>query len=115
MQAVSGQACWSRCRKSECFVVNLIERQRAEGVEGSSSSPLARSAHFRDSGGERLSDEAVEVLNILRPTVAIGRYIMFAAMALKDNPRWREALRGAGSRATSASRRRCAGSIRSSR
>lgn len=86
-----------RRRKSERFIVSLIKRVRADIPEDSASSPLARIADFRDANGAPLSAEAaaVEVLNILRPTVAIGRYIMFAAMALKDNPDWRMMLLGA--------------------
>ncbi len=43
--------------------------------------------------GDVLSPEvaAVELLNVLRPTVAIGRYIVFAALALHRRPGWRRA------------------------
>lgn len=87
----------ARRRKSERFVVKLIQKVRGDAGSGTSGSPLERIARFRSSDGERLSAEAaaVEAINILRPTVAIGRYIMFAAMALKDNPQWRIVLRGA--------------------
>src|SRR5690554_5632305 len=34
---------------------------------------------------------AVELLNVLRPTVAVGRFMVFAALALHLRPRWREA------------------------
>lgn len=91
-------ALWRR-RKTERLIVELVEKLRNGIPEDLSSSPLASIASFRDVDGAMLSTEAaaVEILNILRPTVAIGRYIMFAAMALKDNPRWRESLHGADS------------------
>lgn len=85
-----------RRRRTERFVRGIIEALRGQGA-GQAASPIAQIANFRDSDGERLSVEAaaVEALNILRPTVAIGRFIMFAAMALADNPGWRARLRGA--------------------
>ncbi|MGK2932526.1 MAG: cytochrome P450 [Solirubrobacterales bacterium] len=48
-------------------------------------------AGHRDADG-RLLDErvaAVELLNLLRPTVAIARFIVFAALALHLHPEWR--------------------------
>ncbi|MGN7800243.1 cytochrome P450 [Leifsonia sp. 22587] len=33
---------------------------------------------------------AVELLNLLRPTVAVGRYLTFAALALHRHPGWRD-------------------------
>ncbi|CAO4167464.1 Cytochrome [Methylorubrum aminovorans] len=35
---------------------------------------------------------AVELINVLRPTVANARYIVFSAMALHDHPDWRVAI-----------------------
>lgn len=41
---------------------------------------------------EGLDDDvaAVELLNVVRPVVAVGRFIAFAALALNDAPSWRE-------------------------
>jgi fatty-acid peroxygenase len=36
---------------------------------------------------------AVELINVLRPTVANARYMVFIAMALQAHPEWRERLR----------------------
>jgi fatty-acid peroxygenase len=84
-----------RRRRTERRIKALILQAR-DGV-GEPGSPLWRVAHFRDHDGKLLEAEAatVEVLNILRPTVAIGRYIMFAAMALQDHPTWELSLHGA--------------------
>ncbi|WP_374470393.1 cytochrome P450 [Phenylobacterium sp.] len=59
--------------------------------------PLAAVAFHRDEAGELLSERtaAVEYLNLLRPTVAVDRFIVFSAMALHAHPEWRERLRGA--------------------
>lgn len=84
-----------RRRRAEKFVSRLIEAER-EKAQATGSSPLAVVAAHRDGDGELLTkDEAtVEILNILRPTVAIGRYIMFAALALEEHPHWKVALPG---------------------
>ncbi|KQP92654.1 cytochrome [Methylobacterium sp. Leaf113] len=54
-------------------------------------------AEHRDLQGRLLDVKTagVELINVLRPTVANARYVVFAAMALRDNPACREALRGA--------------------
>ncbi|MFC0201125.1 cytochrome P450 [Paracoccus rhizosphaerae] len=88
-------AAMARRRSAERFVRSVLEQQR---IEGSADSPVARIALFRDPDGQLLSLNAatVELLNVLRPIVAIGRYVMFSALALHDRPDWREALQGAG-------------------
>jgi fatty-acid peroxygenase len=70
---------------------------KARAGLGRKGTPLWKIAHFCDHDGALLDaeDAAVEVLNILRPVVAVGRYIMFAAMALHDNPTRRAALQDA--------------------
>lgn len=57
-------------------------------------SPAARIAFHVDADGEVLSGEhaAVELINILRPVVAVARYIVFGALALHDFPEWRPRL-----------------------
>ncbi|MEH3024223.1 MAG: cytochrome P450 [Pseudomonas oryzihabitans] len=58
-------------------------------------SALALVAVHRDSDGTLLSPRvaAVELLNVLRPTVAVARFSTFAALALYKQPAWRERLR----------------------
>ncbi|WP_229507759.1 cytochrome P450 [Massilia sp. Dwa41.01b] len=55
------------------------------------ASPLATIAFHRDADGEVLSMEhaGVELINILRPVVAVARYIVFGALALHEFPQWR--------------------------
>ena len=57
-------------------------------------SPLAAIAFHRDADGEVLSnaDAAVELLNLLRPVVAVARYIVFGALAMHTYPEWRPRL-----------------------
>jgi fatty-acid peroxygenase len=48
-------------------------------------------AEHRDGSGKLLGADsaAVEIINLLRPIVAVGRYVIFAAMALARHPEWR--------------------------
>ena len=57
-------------------------------------SPMAVIANHRDKHGHLLSPEVatVELINLLRPIVAVGRFIVFAALYLHQHPDWRERL-----------------------
>lgn len=52
----------------------------------------------RDRNGDLLDKAvvAVEIINMIRPTVAIGRYLLFAAMALLEHPEYRTRLKQEG-------------------
>lgn len=80
--------------RTERWARALIHDERALPHAGADS-PLARIAHHRDRGA--LLDErtaAIELLNVLRPTVAISHFIAFAGLALHLHPEWRERLAG---------------------
>lgn len=68
---------------------------RAQAAAAGNATPLAAVAAHRDRKGRLLPVEvaAVELINLLRPTVAVARYVVFAALALHDHPDWRERLR----------------------
>jgi fatty-acid peroxygenase len=68
-----------------------IRRDRLTPMPGS---PMAMLAQYRDAHGALLPPRAaaVELINLLRPIVAIGRYIVFAALRLNRHPLWREIL-----------------------
>lgn len=87
-------ALWRR-RTMEVYLTRVIGECRLRAIPA--DSPLMVVALFRDRDGELLTPEqaAVELLNILRPIVAIGRYIMFTAVALNDQPLWYAHIRGA--------------------
>ncbi|WP_265502860.1 cytochrome P450 [Paracoccus beibuensis] len=87
----------ARRRSAERFAIGLVRHLRTDAQR---TTPAGQIAHFRDPSGRQLSPEAaaVELLNILRPTVAIGRFVMFAALALHEHPAWVPALRGAKDR-----------------
>ncbi len=72
-------------------VVESIRSGRTEVPEGSAAHVIA---HHRDGEGELLPAKiaAVELINVLRPTVANARFASYAAHALHLNPEWRERL-----------------------
>lgn len=87
-----------RRRRTEGWLRRVVDEARSGKRDVPQEAPLRRLLEHRDADGQLLSTEAavVEILNILRPVVAIGRYIMFLAMALHAHPEWRAKLSGAG-------------------
>lgn len=82
-----------RRRGTERWAAELVERVRSGELNPEPGTALHVFAHYTDGGGNLLSPEvaAVELINILRPTVAVARFIVFAAVALTRYPEWREA------------------------
>ena len=85
-----------RRRKTERYIEKLVAEIRGGKSAFPADALIALIAKHHRTDGKHLSDNAaaVEILNILRPSVAIGRFVMFAAMALKDHPVWRVTLAG---------------------
>ncbi|MBA4142465.1 MAG: cytochrome P450 [Nitrosospira sp.] len=81
-------------RRAENWIGNMVETIRSSGDDSEVKSPLEVVAWHRDLNGELLSPRiaAVEVLNLLRPTVAISVFIVFAAHALNIHHESREKL-----------------------
>lgn len=79
--------------RSEAWARDLVERTRRGELRPDEGSALAIVARHTDADGDRLdlSEAGVELLNVLRPTVAVGRFIVFGVHALIENTRWREA------------------------
>lgn len=91
-----GPANWAtrlRRQRVEKWAKEYVEGIRRSGE--STGSDIEQLAMATDSAGALLPPEiaAVEVINVLRPTVAVGRFIVFAALALHRSPTWRERLR----------------------
>ncbi|GGM16270.1 MULTISPECIES: cytochrome P450 [Micromonospora] len=82
-------------RRSERWITDVVERARSGALPAPPGSALAVIAGHLDPGGRPLPPRiaAVELLNVLRPTVAVDRYVVFAALALHDHPQWRERVR----------------------
>ncbi|MFD1718403.1 cytochrome P450 [Georgenia deserti] len=85
---------WARLRRrgTEAWAADLVERTRAGELSPPPESPLAVIAAHAEPDGRPLSPQvaAVELINVLRPTVAISRFLAFAAVALIEHPAWYE-------------------------
>jgi fatty-acid peroxygenase len=80
-----------RRRGTEKWAADTVRESR----QGPAASPfLDALAALPGEDGQPLPLEvaAVELLNLLRPVVAVGRYIVFGALALHRHPQWREAV-----------------------
>ncbi|TDB73043.1 cytochrome P450 [Micromonospora sp. KC723] len=82
-------------RRAEHWIGDLVERTRLGALPVPEGSALRVIAEHRDARGRLLPRRiaAVELLNVLRPTVAVDRYVAFAALALHDHPAWAERVR----------------------
>ncbi len=73
-------------------VRSIRRAPRGPGVE----SPAGMIASHKDEHGRLLPARiaAVEILNLVRPTVAVSVYIVFLVHALHEHPEWRERITG---------------------
>jgi fatty-acid peroxygenase len=80
--------------RAERWCGRLISDVRAGRLSPASDSALAIIAAHRQGDGAMLGvrTAAVELLNVLRPTVAVSVFIVFAALALHVHPKVREEL-----------------------
>jgi fatty-acid peroxygenase len=80
----------ARRLRSEEWARSVIRRARAGWIPVEPGTALAELVDHTDADGSLLDDRtaAVELLNILRPIVAVGRFITFAALALRVQPAW---------------------------
>lgn len=78
----------------EDWIGELVREVRTNTRMTNEDRALFRVSWHRDLDGQLLETRtaAVEVLNLLRPTVAIARFVAFTALALHENPQWRERL-----------------------
>ncbi|MEV4758601.1 cytochrome P450 [Micromonospora sp. NPDC049559] len=88
------RARWTRNR-AEQQLAELVEQVRRGRYRLPEGTPLREIAEHRDHTGRLLKPRAAAVctLNLLRPTVAVDRFVTFAALALHEQPRWRQRLR----------------------
>ncbi|WP_151637977.1 cytochrome P450 [Noviherbaspirillum aerium] len=86
--------------RTEDWIRSVIMMIRAGHMQVPDDSAAQIIALHRDADGELLDNAvaAVELINILRPTVAVARYITFAALALHRYPDVRARLLSAQSR-----------------
>jgi fatty-acid peroxygenase len=79
-------------RRTERWARALIDAVRSGQVQLPFDSPLNVIARHRDADGDLINRKhaAVELINLLRPTVAVARFIAFAVLALHAHPHARE-------------------------
>lgn len=77
--------------RTERWARRLIQDVREGRLVVDDDMPVAAIARHRDEHGEPLPVEvaAIELLNVIRPTVAVARFLVFAAWALHVHPHWR--------------------------
>jgi fatty-acid peroxygenase len=77
---------------TEAWMITIIDDVRRGALRADAGSALHVMAHHRDADGQLLSPKvaAVEVLNVVRPTIAVAWYIAYAALALQQYPDTRE-------------------------
>lgn len=82
-------------RRAEKWLAGLVEDVRAGKLPAGEGTALATVARHRDMEGKQLAPRiaAVELLNVLRPTVAVSLFIVFTAHALHLHPEGLEPLR----------------------
>ena len=82
-------------KQTEKWVADLIRQVRDGRLSPAEDTALSIIANHVQLDGELLEPDvaAVEVINIIRPTVAIAYFIVFGALALHEHPSVRERLR----------------------
>ena len=87
---------WSRVarKRADRWIEGLIRQIRAGRLHPPEQTAARVIAWYRDLNGELLSPHvaAVELLNVLRPTVAVAVYVTFIAHALHEYPECRRKL-----------------------
>jgi fatty-acid peroxygenase len=80
--------------RAERWLARLVRETRSGRERFAPGSPAEWFVWHRDEHGQLLTPRvtAVELLNLLRPTVAVSVYIAFIAHALHAYPAWRETL-----------------------
>jgi len=80
--------------RTERWLASAIRLSRKGGLSADPDSACAMLASYTDTRGQLLPPRiaAVELLNLLRPTVAVSVFIVFAAHALQRFPAWQSRL-----------------------
>ncbi|MFS0574617.1 cytochrome P450 [Sporosarcina sp. 179-K 3D1 HS] len=85
-------------KRAEQWIVSLIEKCRAGAVEIEDGRAIHAVVTHRDADSQMLDIRiaAVELINVLRPIVAVARFVIFGALALHDFPEYKEKLKEYG-------------------
>jgi fatty-acid peroxygenase len=82
-------------KRREAWLAGLVADVRAGALRADAGSALRLVADHHEADGEQLPPRlaAVELLNVIRPTVAVCWFVAYAGHALHTWPRYREPLR----------------------
>lgn len=80
--------------RTEKWIRGIIEDVRSGRLNAEEGSALHAVAFYRELDGSEMDTQmaAIELINILRPIVAISTFITFAALALHEHPECKEKL-----------------------
>ncbi|OLS38712.1 cytochrome [Alkalihalophilus pseudofirmus] len=81
-------------KRTEAWITSLIEEVRSEQRSPRESTALYQMAWHKELDGTLMDAKmaAIELINVIRPTVAVGRFITFGAVGLHEFPKEREKL-----------------------
>lgn len=84
--------------RTEKWIRGIIERIRSGELEVPEGTGAYVFAHYRDAEGALLDSHlaAVELINVIRPYVAVAYYVAFSALALHEFPEQAKKLREGG-------------------
>jgi fatty-acid peroxygenase len=84
---------WGR-QQGEQWLQGVIEQVRSGQLPAAEETPLRAMASYQEADGQPFDSRlaAVELMNVVRPIVAIAWYVTFAALALHEHPDWRQRL-----------------------
>lgn len=92
----------ARLARKKCnrWIAGVIERVRTGELKPAEDTGLYAMAWHRGLDGELLDEKmaAIELINILRPIVAIAYYIVFSAIGVHEHPETRKKLQDGGRR-----------------
>ena len=77
---------------SDRWARRLVHRVRTGALDAAPGTALHAAATATDTRGRLLPERVagVELLNVVRPTVAVAWFVAFAGRALHEHPQWRE-------------------------
>lgn len=86
---------WWKRRQAERWCERVLADYQAGRRTAPEDSALHAFSHYRDSNGQALASHqvAVELLNVIRPVVAVAVYAVHILHALETHPHYREQLR----------------------
>ncbi len=82
--------------RTEAWLTEVVQRVRDGAIQAPAGSALAVFAQHEEADGQLMPARtaAIELINVIRPTVAIAWYVAFAALALHEHPSARRRLTG---------------------